>query len=137
MNSVLDAHALLAYLEREPGYKQVLDELNKSAQRQENLSMSTVNWGEVYYIICREHGKEKADHIAEVIETLPVKLIPVDVGLAKEAARIKASKRMSYADCFAAALAKTQKACLLTGDKDFKEVEGEIKILWLKRNPRE
>jgi predicted nucleic acid-binding protein len=36
---------------------------------------------------------------------------------------------MSYADCFAAALAKWSKAELVTGDPDFKQVEGEIRIV--------
>ena len=39
--------------------------------------------------------------------------------------------RMSYADCFAAALAKLRKAELVTGDKEFKQVEGEVKVLWI------
>jgi len=34
---------------------------------------------------------------------------------------------------FAAALAKLRNAELITGDRDFKAVEGEIKIGWLKR----
>jgi predicted nucleic acid-binding protein len=38
---------------------------------------------------------------------------------------------MSYADCFAAALAKEKKTDLLTGDKEFKQVESEIGIRWL------
>jgi predicted nucleic acid-binding protein len=38
---------------------------------------------------------------------------------------------MSYADCFAAALAKLRKAELVTGDEEFKQVEGEIKIRWI------
>lgn len=38
---------------------------------------------------------------------------------------------MSYADCFAAALAKLRKAALVTGDKDFKQVEDEIKVHWV------
>jgi predicted nucleic acid-binding protein len=38
---------------------------------------------------------------------------------------------MSYADCFAAALAKINKAELITGDREFKEVEGEVKVVWL------
>jgi predicted nucleic acid-binding protein len=39
---------------------------------------------------------------------------------------------MSYADCFAAALAKTQDAELVTGDREFKVVEKELKeIKWL------
>ena len=36
-----------------------------------------------------------------------------------------------YADYFAAALAKLRKAELVTGDKEFKQVEGEVKILWI------
>jgi predicted nucleic acid-binding protein len=39
---------------------------------------------------------------------------------------------MSYADCFAAALAKHKKAHLVTGDTEFKQVESEIQIIWLK-----
>ena len=35
-------------------------------------------------------------------------------------------------DAFAAALARQKKATLFTGDRDFKQVEGEIKIGWLK-----
>lgn len=38
---------------------------------------------------------------------------------------------MSYADCFAAALAKHEKAELITGDNEFKQVENEMKIIWL------
>jgi predicted nucleic acid-binding protein len=39
---------------------------------------------------------------------------------------------MSYADCFAAALSKQKNAELLTGDPEFKAVEKDIKIHWLK-----
>jgi len=38
---------------------------------------------------------------------------------------------MSYADCFAATLAKERKSDLVTGDKEFKQVEGEVSIRWL------
>jgi predicted nucleic acid-binding protein len=37
--------------------------------------------------------------------------------LAQEAGRFKAKNQMSFADCFAAALAKDKAANLLTGDK--------------------
>jgi hypothetical protein len=47
------------------------------------------------------------------------------------AAKYKAFKKMPYAGCFAAALAKSEKAALLTGDPEFKEVEKEIRIVWL------
>lgn len=39
---------------------------------------------------------------------------------------------MSYADAFAAALSKEKKAGLVTGDPEFKALEKEIDINWLK-----
>ena len=93
--------------------------------------MSVINFGEVYYNILSEYGQEKVNEIEKIIRTLPIDIIDVDIVLAKEAARYKAFKKISYADCFAAALAKINGAELITGDKEFKDVENEIKILWI------
>jgi predicted nucleic acid-binding protein len=41
------------------------------------------------------------------------------------------SHKMSYADCFAAALAMKKKCELATGDKEFKQVEKDVKIKWM------
>jgi predicted nucleic acid-binding protein len=90
-----------------------------------------VNWGEVYYITLREAGQLRAEEVAHVISTLPIHIVQADLDLAKQAAILKASKKMSYADCFAAALAKQRRVELVTGDKEFKQVEGEVKILWM------
>ncbi len=46
--------------------------------------------------------------------------------------RFKARLKISLADAFAAALAKEKKAELVTGNPEFKPLEGEIKINWLK-----
>ena len=51
--------------------------------------------------------------------------------LARQAGTFKSKNRMSFADCFAASLAKEHKADLVTGDKEFKQVEGDIRIVWL------
>jgi predicted nucleic acid-binding protein len=93
--------------------------------------LSVVNWGEVYYITLREAGQQRADEVAHLISTLPIHIVPADLDLAKQAAIFKSSKRMSYADCFAAALAKHRRAELVTGDKEFKQVESDVKILWI------
>jgi predicted nucleic acid-binding protein len=55
-----------------------------------------------------------------------------DQELIRQAAAFKATKKMSYADCFAAALAKLRNAELLTGDRDFKAVESDLKVGWLR-----
>ena len=131
MTHILDAHALMAYLEKEPGYEKVTELFVKAAERDKDILMTAVNWGEIYYIITREHDYRKADEIARLIQGLPIEIVTVDHELAREAALIKAGHKMSYADCFAAALAKKRKAELVTGDKEFKSVEGEIKINWI------
>ena len=38
---------------------------------------------------------------------------------------------MSYADCFAAALAQRESAAVVTGDPDFRQVEQLVAIDWL------
>ena len=95
------------------------------------LLLSTVNWGEVFYATLRTFGSERADQIAHLISRLPIEIVPADLELARQAAVFKATKKMSYADCFAAALAKLRKAELVTGDREFKQVEREVKILWI------
>ena len=131
MNYVLDAHALTAYFEKEPGYLKVQELLTEAASQARLLLLSAVNWGEVFYVTWREHGSENAHRIAKTIEQFPIEIISADVELAHQAAIYKASHKMSYADCFAAALAKLHKAVVVTGDKDFKQVEDEIKVHWL------
>ncbi len=128
---VLDAHAVFVYLEKEPGHEKVLGALTHAAQSGKNLLMTSVNWGEVYYATLRELGEKTAEGVLSLLDTFPLEIVDVDKKLAKQAGLYKASKKMSYADCFAAALAKLNKADLLTGDKEFKAVEKEIRIVWL------
>lgn len=131
MKKVLDAHGLLVFLEREDGYQNIADIFLEAADKKKNVLMSTVNFGEIYYIVLREQGEKKAREVETIIEALPIEIIDVDISMAKQAAFFKAFKKLSYADCFSAALAKINKAELITGDNEFKEVEDEIKILWL------
>jgi predicted nucleic acid-binding protein len=77
-----------------------------------------------------------ADAKAHEIAGMRIELVPVDTDdleLVRQAAHFKATKKMSYADCFAAAVAKIQNAELVTGDSEFKVVESELKkIRWLR-----
>ena len=128
---VLDSYGLLAYYQGEAG-KETMIEIFRSAEGSAHrLLLSTVNWGEVFYATLRTFGRERAEQVAHSISRLPIEIIPADLELARQAAEFKATKKMSYADCFAAALAKLRKAELVTGDREFKQVEGEVKILWI------
>ena len=128
---VLDSYALLCYLEQEPGYEKIIELFEKAVESSKPLLMCVVNWGEVYHQVARRFGDQKAREIEQLIETLPITLVEVNKELTREAARIKATKKIAYADCFAVVLARLRKAELYTGDPEFKVVEKEIKVVWL------
>jgi predicted nucleic acid-binding protein len=128
---VLDSWALLCYLEQEPGFEKIIDLFEKAIESSRPLLMCVINWGEVYYQVSRRFGDAKAQEIEQFIQTLPITLVEANKELTREAARIKATKRMAYADCFAVALARLKKAELYTGDSEFKCVERDVKVVWL------
>jgi predicted nucleic acid-binding protein len=128
---VLDSYSLIAYIEGEAGKDTMIEVFRSARDSGRPCLFSVVNWGEVYYITLRESGQARADEVAHLISTLPIHIVPADLELAKQAAIFKSSKKMSYADCFAAALAKQRRVELVTGDREFKQVEGDVKILWL------
>lgn len=128
---VLDSYSLIAYSEGEAGKAKMIEIFRSARDPDRPLFLSTVNWGEVYYITLREEGRGRAEQVIHLISNLPIQIVSVDLELAKQAAEFKATKRMSYADCFAAALAKLKNAELVTGDKEFRQVEDEVKIHWI------
>jgi predicted nucleic acid-binding protein len=93
--------------------------------------MCVVNLGEVYYHALRVGGEQKAKLLLEVVKALPIDIIEANINLTLQAAAYKAFNKMSYADAFAAALASVRKASLVTGDKEFKSLEDEFKIIWM------
>jgi predicted nucleic acid-binding protein len=127
---VLDSWALLCYLEQESGYEKVIELFDKAVESSIPLLMCIVNWGEVYYQVMRRFGDKKTEEIEQLIQTLPITLVEANMEITREAARIKAKKRMAYANCFAVALARLRKAELYTGDPEFKAVEKDIKVFW-------
>lgn len=131
MVKVLDASALIVYLEKEPGYEKIKSLLVEAVSNEDRLMMSTINWGEVFYITVKQYGLDKAEGIQHIIETFPIEFVPADITVVKQAALYKSLKKLPYVDSFAAALAKLYHGELLTSDKEFKLVEDEIRITWI------
>jgi predicted nucleic acid-binding protein len=131
--SVLDSFALITYFRDEAGADKVETLLHNAANRHEPLHMTEVNYAEVQYIIIRKNGVAGWESAAAHLVSLPIAFHPVTRELADTAARLKAAHRISLADAFAAALAKHRNCELVTGDRELKLVEGELrKIRWLK-----
>ncbi len=128
---VLDSWALLAFFKGEAAAADVETLIHKATDEKVRLCLCVVNWGEVYYGMWRAGGKTAADEVAADLSRMPIELVEADLPLTKQAAIYKANNKMSYADAFAAALAKSKNAELVTGDHEFKPLEKEIKINWL------
>lgn len=128
---VLDASALLALVQDEPGAEIVQQLMERADSGEYSLFISVVNLGEVLYAVEGHFGMEGASEVYGGIREAPVEIVDVDQPLTLNAARLKASTGMGYLDCFAAALAQQLDAPLVTGDPDFQQLEGRVVIEWL------
>jgi ribonuclease VapC len=128
---VLDSFAILALLGREPGSQEVADLLRKAKEEKTRVLMTWVNAGEVAYILERRWGMERLYAALAVMEATALEILSVERELALMAAHIKADHAIAYADAFAAALAQQYAAELVTGDPEFKLLEGVLDIHWL------
>jgi predicted nucleic acid-binding protein len=82
--------------------------------------------------VAHKDGGDRWNEIARELPALPIEFHPANRAMADRAADFKARFNLSLADAFAAALAKEKKAELVTGDPEFKALDKEIKIQWLK-----
>ena len=131
---VFDGYALIAFFRQEPGFAIVRDLLVRMAANESEGYMTTVNIGEVYYMISRKSNQKFAETALDALLKFPLHIVEADLKLSLEAARLKAKYSLSYADAFAAALTIQKKAVLLTGDHEFDSVKSEtgFKVQYLK-----
>ena len=128
---VLDSWAVIAYLEDDPAGEKVGDIMADAQEKAIPIMMTVVNAGEVWYIIAREINAGEADASIKLLADIGIQFVEADWSLTHAAAGFKSRMKMSFADCFAAALAKQRKAHLLTGDPEFRQVQEEVAIIWL------
>lgn len=124
---VLDACALLRLAQDEPGAERVAEILAGAASGDARVLLHQINLGEVVYRIGKQFGWLVAERKRGEISLLPIEIVAFTEEIFWQAVRLKASYPMSYADCFAAALAIKEQAVLLTSDPEF-EVLGAAVI---------
>ena len=128
---VLDSFALLAYFQAEIGGPTVRALFESARDTQVALHVSLINVGEMYYIVRREQGRERAVEMLKDLRALPITLDLVSEERILDAARIKAEHSLSYADAFAVALAQELGATVVTGDPEFQNVAAIVNVMWL------
>jgi predicted nucleic acid-binding protein len=129
---VFDASALFAFLQKKPGASKVSELLKEAMRGRAAIFMSTVNYGEVYGGVLREHGHERARATMGAVHPLPITFVDATPQRAFQAAEVKAKYKLYYLDSFAAALALEHKGTLVTSDSDFRRLGHSFSIVWLK-----
>ena len=127
---IFDSWAILAYAYDEPAADQV-ENLLVEATRLKNAWISSMNLGEVWYSLARRRSREMANHQLAILSEIGLERVDIDWPTVLQAADYKSRHKISYVDAFAAALAKQRHGELVTGDREFRALESEIKIHWL------
>lgn len=117
--AVVDSWAILAFLRaEEPGATAMRRYLRRAQNGNLHLLLNVVNLGEVFYRLLQlTDGTQAEERLAE-IKALPIDIVPARESLVLEAARVKAAYPLSYADAFAVATGRLEKAPVLTGDPE-------------------
>jgi ribonuclease VapC len=129
---VFDASALWAFLQHSRAAAKVRDLLKEAMHGRAEILMSAVNFGEVYALVLREHGMDRARSTIGALRRLPITFPDATVQRCCQAAEVKIRHKIAYADAFAAALAIESKGTLVTSDSDFRRLGHTFPVLWLK-----
>lgn len=122
MSSVIDASALLALLQDEPGANRVADALSDAI-------ISAVNVSEVVAKLC-DNGFEP-DQARETLEILPLNVVDFDLPQAIEAGLLRRATRsfgLSLGDRACLALAARSGVSAMTADRAWAQLEIGIPV---------
>jgi PIN domain nuclease of toxin-antitoxin system len=117
MHYILDACALLAFLNDEEGSDTIEVFLEQSAAGEVSVYMSIVNLLEVYYGELRDKGAGIAQIVLDMVKHHSIKIVnAVSEQAFHEAARLKTTYKMSLADCIGLATAIELSGQFVTSD---------------------
>ena len=129
---ILDASAMLAYLNNEDGVEIIDEVLERGGRNEAKIFITAMDLAEIFHIVLKKEGRDKALKTILLIKNLPVESVGLDESLLMLAGEIRVQFPLSLGDALVAALAKTRKAKIITGDSDFKGLEKEIECVWIK-----
>ena len=131
---IIDTWPVLEWLQdKAPAAQKFEQFVDAEIRAGSRLFMSRINYGEVTYSLSKPRFMGKGLVLLPLLRRLPLELLSVDDALIDEAATLKAKFPISYADAFAAAQAIRLNAPLVTGDKEFLELEraSMLRVIWL------
>lgn len=131
MTYVLDASALVRFLDGKDGAERVKNIFADAANAECKVVISAVNWGEVTGVVAKRHGRALADGLHAELAPYGLEVVPVTAERAHRASYIKLELGIPFADCFAVELASASERVLVTADFDFKPAADSISVEFL------
>lgn len=129
---VLDASALIRYIDDEAGSNRVEEILGECVAGKAVLCISAIQWGEVAANLRKRMGKFHEQRILSGLLPSEVEIIPASSECAVRAADLRVDRKIAYADAFALDLAmRSSDNVLVTADFDFKTVDDLARIEFL------
>lgn len=128
---VLDAYALLSYLEDGPGSIRLRELMDQGRNHEVVLATSVVNIGEAMSVVERAKGLHNAQTALARLWDLPMRRYEAGEELSLLAAHYRSLRPVAYSDCYALALARKMGATLLTGNTALKPAGDLVNIEWL------
>jgi ribonuclease VapC len=129
---VIDASAVLRYVDNEPGAERVEEILTEGVSGNARICISAVQWGEVAGRLRAHHGAQQEMRILSELLPTEVEIVAITGDRAVRAADLKVDRKISYADAFALELAtQSPNHILVTADYGFKAVDDLVRIEFL------
>ncbi|MDR3283689.1 MAG: type II toxin-antitoxin system VapC family toxin [Treponema sp.] len=132
---LLDACAVIAFLDKEAEGVMVKKLFDRTDTGKITIYISVVNLVEVFYHFIKKTGEEKAVEIMRKLDDLPLDVIyTISRAIYCETAHLKARYSISLGDVFLCATAKSFSATVVTKDHEIEAVEQSehLSVLWIR-----
>jgi predicted nucleic acid-binding protein len=129
---ILDSSAVLRYIDDEAGAERMSAIFKACVQRQSEMRISALQWGEIAGRLRKRLGTSVAIRILESLLPLELGIVPATGENAIRAAAMRLDRKIPYADGFALDLAmESAEHILVTADYEFKAVADLARIEFL------
>lgn len=132
MTYILDASAILRFLDNEAGADRVEAVMDDCMDGKCHVAISAVNWGEVATTLFKRQGPQNFEITLHELKSLGIEIVDATEERSVKSGLIKGQKKIPYADAFGIELtASIPNSVLITGDFDAKPAAREVKIEFL------
>lgn len=129
---VLDASALIRYLDDAPGAERVEAIITECLAGRAQSLISAIQWGEVALSLHKRFGASRVSKIMDRLADAEIEVVPIMREQALEAARLKVGQSIRFADAFTLELARrSPENLLVTADDAWKTVNDSTRIEFL------